>query len=90
MTKQPVFKVRYGAIKNHKYHVMEKDLSVKPKLSQNVLIAGISGTVLCNWKVFNRNFTGNLTIVYLSRDLFFFWFPTEERWFIRSWREKSC
>lgn len=48
MTKQPVFKVRYGAIKNHKYHVMEKDLSVKPKLSQNVLIAGISGTVLCN------------------------------------------
>ena len=70
MTKQPVFKARYGAIKNHKHHVMQKDLSVEPKLSQNVLITGLSGTVLCNWKVFNRNFTGNLTIVYLSGDLF--------------------
>lgn len=67
MTKQPVFKDRYGAIKNHIY-IMQKDMSVK--LSQNVLIAGLSGTVLCNWKVFNRNFTGNLTIVYLSGDLF--------------------
>lgn len=51
---------------------MQKDLSVKPKLSWNVLNAGLSDAALCNWKVFNRKFTGNLTIVYLSGDFLTF------------------
>lgn len=48
MTEQPVFKARYASINNHKYNVMQKDLFVKTKLSENVLIAGLSGTILCN------------------------------------------
>lgn len=60
MTKQPVFKARYRAIKNHKC-AMQKDLSLK--LSQSVFFTGFSGTVLCNSKVFKLNFTCILTIV---------------------------
>lgn len=48
MTVQPVFKARDATINNHKYYVLEKGLFAKTKLSQNVLIAALSGTILCN------------------------------------------
>lgn len=48
MTVQPVFKARDATINNHKYYVMQKDLFVKTKLNQNVLITELSGTILCD------------------------------------------
>lgn len=50
MTVQPVFKARDATINNHKYYVMQKDLFVKTKLNQNVLITELSGTILCDYR----------------------------------------